>query len=308
MTQKVLVADDSIASQRLFEMVLTREGYDVITVGSGAEVLDQIKAQHPDIALIDAVMPEVDGYQICETVRNTPNFQNLPLILLAGTHEDVDQEKGISLVGNQGILNKPAKSDAILSKVRELLTAHEAEEAQIAEEPSLPETPVAEGIQEEPPFVEEEYEFDEDSEEADLVVEHEILDEEAELEAEGRVYEIEEEVEYGEPLEEIEEEVVEEIVEEQPPQPEPHVPVSEPETAAPGPAAAPESGLSAELSDEKLDMIADEIAQRLAHRLVPVLVHEIAQYVMQFPMAKQVVEKTSKQLVKELLPEIQQKD
>jgi CheY-like chemotaxis protein len=64
MAQTVLVADDSIASQRLFEMVLTREGYNVVTVGSGAEVLERVKEKHPDIALVDAIMPEVDGYQI----------------------------------------------------------------------------------------------------------------------------------------------------------------------------------------------------------------------------------------------------
>ena len=51
MTQKVLIADDSIASQRLFEMVLTREGYDVITVSSGPEVMPAIEEKQPDLAL-----------------------------------------------------------------------------------------------------------------------------------------------------------------------------------------------------------------------------------------------------------------
>ena len=74
MAQTVLVADDSIASQRLFEMVLTREGYDVVTVGSGTDVLNRVKEQQPDIALIDAVMPDVDGVQICQTLRQDPQL------------------------------------------------------------------------------------------------------------------------------------------------------------------------------------------------------------------------------------------
>ena len=82
MAQKVLIADDQIASRRMFEMVLSREGYDVIAVGSGAEALDSVKQKRPDIALIDAMMPEVDGYQVCETLKKNPNLKNLPIILL----------------------------------------------------------------------------------------------------------------------------------------------------------------------------------------------------------------------------------
>lgn len=292
MAQKILIADDGLASRLLFEKVLTREGYDVITVDSGVDVVNQVKEKQPDIALIDAVMPEIDGYQICETLKNNPNFKNLPVILLAGKHEGFDQEKGVKLVGANAILNKPAKSNLIISKVKEFLEAQEAESAEQmpAEIEPLPE---AEVIQE-PPFVEEEYAFDEDSEEVDLVVETEILDEEAELEEVEHGFEMPTDEAYEEPF--AEEEQLEEPAEE------PAAPVDE--TPA---VSAPESVRAVRLSDEQLEMIADEIAQRVAGKLVPVLIQELANSFMQLPAVKSAVENTSKKLVKDLLPQIQDK-
>ncbi len=284
MAQKVLIADDSIASQRLLEMVLTRGGYNVVTVGSGAEVIDRVKEKQPDIALIDAVMPEVDGYQICETLKQTPDFKNLPIILLAGKHEEVDQEKGSKLVGKNAILTKPAKSTVILSKVKELLAQHEA----VVAEQSPVEPALAPEVIEEPPMVAEAYDFDEDSEELDMLVEDEILEEGAEFE---------EEIEMEEPSEEIDAAGVEpeEASWEEEPAEVPTASVAE---------TAQESIGTVKLSDEKLDMIANEIAQRVAKRLVPALVLELTKSFMQVPMVKSALEEAGKKMVKDLLPEI----
>lgn len=307
MNQKVLVADDSIASQRLFEMVLTREGYDVITLDSGAQVLDTIREKHPDIALIDSIMPDVDGYQICKTLKENADFSQLPIILLAGRYEGFDREKGMNIVGPEAILNKPSKAEDIVAKVKEFLAEtgeEEIEEMTVAEEV----TPSAAEVIEEPAFVQEEYEFDEDSEEADLVVENELLEEGAEI---VEIEEMEEEVEEAEELEEVEEDEEGFTIEEtetpptQPAAPimEPAVPIGEP-VSAEATAAAPEIS---QIPDEQLDQFAEQLAQRLAQKLVPALMQQIAVYVMQFPAVNTLVEEMSKQLVKELLPEIQQK-
>lgn len=295
MAQTVLVADDSIASQRLFEMVLTREGYNVVTVGSGAEVLERVKEKHPDIALVDAIMPEVDGYQICQTLREDPTFKNLPVIMLAGTYEAFDREKGAQIVGPDAILDKPSKSHVIVSKVKELLTQQEQPEAPPTPA-QPPKTEARAGVVQEPTFVEEEYEFDDESEEVDLAVESEILDEGAEWE------EAEEEqgaLAPGEYEEEIEEEFLEE------PEAAPVSPVIEGGQAKV--AAPPISSEHVVLSDENLDAIAEEIAQRVAGKLIPVLVQSFTTYLLQIPSVQHVVKNTSKNLVKEILPELQDK-
>lgn len=339
MAQKILVVDDSIASQRLFEMVLTREGYDVVTIGSGTEVLDRLKEKRPDLALIDAIMPEVDGYQICKMLKNSPQFKNLPVILLAGKYEDFDQAKGAQVVKPDAILYKPSKSDEIIAKVKQQLAgvgqpqqaARTAQVKPLVKPTTVESKPIAvpeklAEVVQEPPYVEEEYAFDEESEEVDRAVENEILDEEAELE------EIQDEEER--PLDEEHEEVseqeesfsmesseeeTEEFVEETEEFAEEATEVrSTPATSTfsveeqPTPAApkavvtgsALQQLRAKEFSEEKLDTIAEEIAQRVAGKLVPILMQELAAYIMQIPVVKNVIESTSKQLVKELLPEI----
>ncbi len=319
MTQIVLVADDSIASQRLFEMVLTKEGYDVITVGFGSEVLERVKEKQPDLALIDAIMPEGDGYQICQTLKNDPTFKNLPVIMLAGTFEDFDREKGVRIVGANAILDKPSKSHVIVSKVKEFLALQEQRQ-QEEEEPDLPLPPTqatikvkqlskveahAEVVQE-PTFVEEEYEFDEDSEEIDLAVESEILDEEAEWEEAEEEQEIFSEEEYEEtfeeePLDELATEIKEEPSLVPPVVTRPRAGVSTPPVS---PVSPPEQFT---ISDKKLDTIAEEIANRVAGKLVPVFMQSLTKYILEIPSIKQVVENASKNLVKEILPEVQDK-
>ena len=289
MAQKVLIADDQIASRRMFEMVLSREGYDVIAVESGAKVLDMVKEKRPDLALIDAVMPEIDGYQICETLKNTPAFQQLPIVLLAGRSEGFDQERGLKAVGAENaILSKPAKSVDILAKVQEFLKAAEAgatEEATRAEAAPMPETSVVE----EPQLVQEEYEFDEDSEEADMVVESEILAEDEEFEDFEEEDVAPEKVAEDTGIFSMQEEKAPVVEASQPTPKERKIVARE------------------QFSDEKLDTIAEEIAQRLAGKLLPVLGQELAKYMMQFPTVNQVVTTASRELVKELLPEIEEK-
>ncbi len=306
MAQKVLIADDQIASRRMFEMVLAREGYDVITVDSGAKVLDMVKEKHPDIALIDAIMPEVDGYQVCEMLRNSPNLKQLPVILLAGKHEAFDKERGMKAVGAEAaILSKPAKSNVIIAKVQEFLAQPEKETVTAASGES--DLLATTNVVQEPTFVQEEYEFDEDSEETDLMVESEFMDEEEEFDNLDEEEDISDNEIGGLPEETF---PLEESHEEQPAAME-TTPVVEAQTSqgalSSTTTAASQPEAMAQFSDEKLDMIAEEIAQRLAGKFVPVLMQELAKYVIQFPAVKSIVENTSKQLVKELLPELQDK-
>jgi CheY-like chemotaxis protein len=285
MAQTVLVADDSVASQRLFEMVLTREGFDVITVGSGVDVLDKVKEKQPDLALIDAVMPGVDGFQVCQTLKQDPQFQNLPVIMLAGTYEEVDRNKGTAIVGANAILEKPAAAQEITSKVKEFLEVQEQVQPDVS--------PEAAEVVPEPSFVEEEYEFDDDSEEVDLAVESEILDEEAEWEEPIEALD-----DLSTEIEETAEEVpeLEEIEDIEQPAPEPVIAAAEP-TPAPTPSIA--------ISEEMLDAVAANVAQRVAAKLGPALLQSFMAYVLQLPSVKQIVDDASENLAQDILPNIQ---
>lgn len=295
MAQTVLVADDSVASQRLFEMVLTREGFDVITVGAGPDVLKRVKERQPDLALIDAVMPEVDGYQICQALKKDPEFKNLPVIMLAGTYEGVDRQRGESIVGANAILDKPATSQIIVAKVKEFLALQQ--QVQEAEEPVVSsEADVTEVVQE-PSFVEEEYEFDEDSEEVDLAVESELLDEEAEWEEPIEdMEEFPEEIEAIEEIEDFEEPDAGGVIEELTPDGQEEIPALQQTISAQQPVA---------MTDAQLDAIAEEIAKRVGAKLGPVLLQSLTTYALQLPSVQQIMVDASKKLVQEILPDIQ---
>jgi len=311
MAQTVLVADDSVASQRLFEMVLNREGFEVVTVGSGQDILDKVKEKQPDLALIDAVMPGVDGYQICQSLKKDPQLKGLPVIMLAGTYEDVDRQRGASIVGANAVLDKPATSQVIIAKVKELLAAQQAEAA--------PKSEIAEVV-EEPSFVEEEYEFDEDSEEVDLAVESELLEEEAEWEEPDEdlddlsedaadiddVFEDVAEPDEIEAVEEFEDADVEDAFEDEMFENEvfeDEVPAAPQDIAEPSVSAAPAP--AAQIPTEQLDAAAEAIAQRVAAKLGPILVQSLTAYVLQTPAIRQIIDETSKRLVQEILPDIQ---
>jgi twitching motility two-component system response regulator PilG len=151
MNEMVLVADDSIATQKLFELALGREGYQVIAVGSGADALDHVKQKKPDIAFIDAIMPDLDGYQVCKTLKQTKEFSNLPVVLLAGTFEDFDEKKG-QQVGADAILNKPCAANLLVSKVKELLLAKKSKSApETSAKPTPSKIKVSSAVSRQPP-------------------------------------------------------------------------------------------------------------------------------------------------------------
>ena len=79
-----LVVDDDERSRKLMEIVLGIEGYRVVTAASGARALEMIAAQPPDVALVDCVMPGMDGMELCRRVRLLPQAASLPLVMLSG--------------------------------------------------------------------------------------------------------------------------------------------------------------------------------------------------------------------------------
>lgn len=340
MKETILVADDSIATQRLFEMALTKEGFEVIAVGSGADALDHVRQRRPDIALIDAIMPDLDGYQVCETLKHTKEFGNLPIVLLAGTFEDFDEEKS-QQVGADAILNKPCKPNILVSKVKQLLQDKKIKEASlISQKPSKGEVVISESGEEiiikevkseswEPTlggeFAEEDLEVLEEEfqmGEEEVGTEEEILEPSSKEEA-SLIPDIEEEIFEEEPQiqESAEEEFPEEIFQEEEPVFQEEEPILKEEMAIPAPeakafsveakAARKEELTSQEpfpgSSPEKVDLLVDQIAGKLAGRLLPLLTQELANYVIKLPVMEHLIRSMSQRLVEEILPELERK-
>ncbi len=120
MGKKILLADDSITIQKVIELTFSDEDFDVVTVGNGRLAVERIQEVQPDIVLCDIIMPEKDGYEVCEFVKKNPATAQVPVLLLTGAFEPFDQDRA-TRVGSDGYLAKPFEPQTLISKVKELL-------------------------------------------------------------------------------------------------------------------------------------------------------------------------------------------
>ncbi|MBI4823356.1 MAG: response regulator [Nitrospirae bacterium] len=182
---KLLLADDSITIQKVVELVLSDEGFEIKASNNGEDALAQVSSFLPDIILADIEMPKMNGYQLCEKIKSSPATKNIPVILLAGAFEPLDEELA-KKVGADDFLIKPFESEDLIKKVNASLMVSKAEVGMQA--PAMEAVEVSEDLWglEEAPSVEEEVvevvEAVEPALEVEAVSEEEAMLEEAMLE------------------------------------------------------------------------------------------------------------------------------
>src|SRR5207249_4491346 len=90
---RILLADDSPHAQRMGELILREEGYEVVTITDGATVLLRLNDVDPDLVLVDVTMPTRSGYEICEYVKTSLRHVHTRVVLLAGAQDPVDEQE-----------------------------------------------------------------------------------------------------------------------------------------------------------------------------------------------------------------------
>lgn len=149
MGYRLLLADDSITIQKVVELVLSPEGYEIRSFNDGEQALAEIGSYKPHIVLADIEMPKLNGYQLCERIKDNPALVHIPVILLAGAFEPFDEEQA-KKVGADDYIIKPFESQELISKVKALVKDLPEQEVQ---QEALPESePEKEDIEEEDPF------------------------------------------------------------------------------------------------------------------------------------------------------------
>lgn len=119
MTARILAVDDAPQNLRLLEAVLSNEGYEVLTAASGDDALRVIREQHPDLLLVDILMPGMDGYELCHRVRSDDTTRFLPIVLMTASME---QDKARALEsGADDFVQKPVLQHELSVRVRSLL-------------------------------------------------------------------------------------------------------------------------------------------------------------------------------------------
>lgn len=118
----ILLADDSITIQKVVELTFSEADYRVICVSSGGQALKKIAEVRPDVILLDVIMPEKNGYEVCEQLKRNPSTAGIPVLLLTGTFEPFDRKRA-ETAGANGHLTKPFESQALVARVEELIAA-----------------------------------------------------------------------------------------------------------------------------------------------------------------------------------------
>ena len=120
MSIKILLADDSITIQKVVGIIFGGDEYSLTVVDNGKAAVEKARELNPDVLLIDALMPGMSGYEVCEAVRATPSISTKPILLLTGSFEPFDEAKAKNC-GADDFLAKPFESQQIVAKVRALI-------------------------------------------------------------------------------------------------------------------------------------------------------------------------------------------
>lgn len=133
---RVLVAEDDANIRAGLQELLEREGYDVLAAADGGEALDALTNGHPDFALLDIMMPKVDGYEVCRRIRAVR--PELPVIFISAKNEEIDRVVGLEL-GADDFISKPFGTREVIARIRAVTRrAYASESSRDAEADAFP--------------------------------------------------------------------------------------------------------------------------------------------------------------------------
>ena len=125
MPYTLLLADDSVTIQRVIELTFADEDVTVVAVSDGDQAIERLEASPPDIVLADIGMPGKNGYEVAQYIRQSPRLSHIPVVLLTGAFEPVDQARAAE-AGCDGVLAKPFEPQLVIGRVKELLARSSA--------------------------------------------------------------------------------------------------------------------------------------------------------------------------------------
>lgn len=120
MEKKVLIVDDEPNIVTALDYLLRRSGYEVQSAANGEEALAKVAAFRPDLVLLDVMMPQISGYEVCRRIRERSDWNGIKIVMLSAKGRDAEVSKGLSL-GADHYVTKPFSNAELVSRIGELL-------------------------------------------------------------------------------------------------------------------------------------------------------------------------------------------
>jgi two-component system phosphate regulon response regulator PhoB len=118
--KRILVVEDEDNIAIALDYLLTREGYEQRRIATGAGAVDMIREMRPDLVLLDVMLPEVSGYEICQQVRLDPALAEVKILMMTARGSAMERRKGLAM-GADGFISKPFELKALRAEVRRIL-------------------------------------------------------------------------------------------------------------------------------------------------------------------------------------------
>jgi len=121
MNTKILIVDDEVHLARILQFTLEHEGYDVVTAFDGREAIEKAERENPDLVILDLMLPILDGYKVCNKLKCSDRFRNLPIIILSA--RDLSRERIEEPLQADVFMEKPFNTGNLIEKISELLAS-----------------------------------------------------------------------------------------------------------------------------------------------------------------------------------------
>ena len=119
--KRILVVDDEPFILKSLTFVLKKEGFQVDAAANGLEALEKIRTQKPGIIFLDIMMPKMNGLEVCQWIRNQPEFKDIYVIILTAKGQETDRERGLN-IGADEYMTKPFSPSYVLKRIQDILS------------------------------------------------------------------------------------------------------------------------------------------------------------------------------------------
>jgi DNA-binding response OmpR family regulator len=123
MSKKVLIVDDEPGIIVALQFLMEQNGYTTMVAFSGEEAVEAVTRHHPDLILLDIMLPVVDGFEVCQRIRENPEWNDIRIVLVTALGSEANVTKGLDL-GADAYVTKPFSNADLVAKVKELLECH----------------------------------------------------------------------------------------------------------------------------------------------------------------------------------------